>query len=384
MFDPQSIKIGIIGGGQIGKMITQAAKKLGFFVTVLDPTPNCPAGQVADKQIISDFYNKDKLRELVTESDVTTYDIEHIDVDVLKELVDKKYSIHPSPRILGIIQDKAKQRGFLARAGVPIPECEKVNTISEACSILKSFGFPVVLKRRKGGYDGQGVFIIKSKSEIKEAEEVIKEKSILEKFVDISKELALIVVRNKVGEIKCYPVVEMIFDNRANICDMVIVPARIDGETKRESEQIARKTIEYLGGVGVFGIEMFLTKKKEVLVNEIAPRPHNSGHYSIEACITSQFEQHIRAITGLPLGSTELLTPAVMVNILGAEGHEGKATFENIDKILEIPGASLHIYGKQITKPFRKMGHLTIVDKNLDKAIEKAEEAKKILRVIAK
>ncbi|WP_456439738.1 5-(carboxyamino)imidazole ribonucleotide synthase [Caldithrix abyssi] len=368
------MKIGIIGGGQLGKMMTQQAKKMGFYVTVLDPTPGSPAGQVADKQIVGDFYNEQKLRELVNESDVTTYDIEHINTEALKQLENEGHHILPSPRLLEIIQDKLKQKEALTKKKIPVPRYEKVETPDPA--FFEKFGFPLVQKARKGGYDGRGVVVLRNKANLENA---IKAESFIEEFVDFEKELAVIVARNTAGETRCYPVVEMVFDERANICDLVIAPARITKEVEEQAKEIAVNCVEILDGVGVFGVELFLTREGQVLVNEIAPRPHNSGHYTIEACVTCQFEQHIRAISGLPLGSTKLLTPAAMINLLG-EGS-GKPVIEKLRQILSIPGLSFHLYGKSTTKPFRKMGHVTIVDENLERAIEKAEKVKKTFKI---
>jgi len=376
-----STKIGIIGGGQLGKMMAQAAKKMGFYVQILDPTPECPAGQVADRQMVADFFDSKKLREFVLGNDVTTFDIERAN-ESLKELLKEGCLIYPWPQILEIIQDKFKQKEVLVKHNIPTSKYKKVGN-KDIVSSIKEFGFPVVQKVCRGGYDGRGVFIIKNEKDI---EKQIKSESFLEEFVNIEKELAINVARNNRGEIRCFPVVEMVFDQKANICDTVIAPARVSEKIKKESEEIGIETIKALGegAVGIFGIEMFLTKKGKVLVNEIAPRPHNSGHYTIEACLTSQFEQHIRAITGLPLGSSELLTPAVMINLLGEPGYQGKPFFKGIKETLSIPGVSLHIYGKKITRPFRKMGHLTIIDKNIEKAIEKAKKIKKIIKVISK
>ncbi len=374
-------RIGIIGGGQLAKMMTLAAKKMGFNVVVLDPTPNCPAAQVADNQIVSGFYGEEKLREMVSQCDVTTFDIERADESLI-ELANEGYSIYPSPQVVQIIQNKAKQKEMLSRENIPIPKYKKVED-SDITSIVEEFGFPVVQKACKGGYDGRGVFVIKDKSDIEKA---IKTGSFLEEFISFEKELAINVARSTEGEIKCHPVVEMIFDERANICDAVIAPARVSSEIKDQAEQIGTKTVKALGegAVGIFGIEMFLTKEEKVLVNEIAPRPHNSGHYTIEACVTSQFEQHIRAITGLPLGSTDLLTSAVMINILGEEGYEGPPIIEGLNEALSIPGLSFHFYGKKVTRPFRKMGHITILDENLERAIEKAKNARKFLKIKAR
>ncbi len=373
------LKLGIIGGGQLGKMLVQEAKKFGFYVTVLDPTPQSPAGQVADEQIISDFYDEDKIKEIVSKSDITTYEIEHINTQILKELTNERYTINPSPQVLEIIQDKSKQKEILTKFDIPTARWKKV--ADSVTSIIKEFGIPVVQKSCKGGYDGRGVLVIQDEKDIEDA---IKSESFVEEFIDFEKELAMIVARNPDGVVRCYPLVEMIFDKRANICDMIIAPARVSRNIQKKAEKIAINCIEVLKGVGVFGIEMFLANDGRVLVNEIAPRPHNSGHYTIEACLTSQFEQHIRAITDLPLGATDLLIPAAMVNLLGCEGYEGHPIIEGLDKALSIPGVSFHFYGKKVTRPFRKMGHVTVLDENVEKAIEKAQKVKEFLKVKAR
>jgi 5-(carboxyamino)imidazole ribonucleotide synthase len=373
-FNYANLKIGIIGGGQLGKIMSQKAKKMGFHVTILDPTPNCPAAQVSDRQIVGGFYEKEKLEELVMTSDVTTFEIEHIDTAVLKKLYDQGHAITPSPYVMALIQDKYEQKKLLDEQGVPVPRYKKVETAED----LKSFGFPVIQKSRKGGYDGRGVLLLKSESDSTNA---IKEASFIEELVDIDKELAVIVARNAEGEIKCFPVVEMLFDERVNICDSVMAPARVSKEIEAKALEMAAQSIRVLDGVGIFGVELFLTKKGKLLVNEIAPRPHNSGHYTLEACVTSQFEQIIRAVTNLPLGSTKLISPAVMVNLLGEEGCEGEPFVEGIHEALEIPGLSFHLYGKSSTKPFRKMGHIVVLDDDIDKALEKAMRAKNILKI---
>ncbi|MGB9839514.1 5-(carboxyamino)imidazole ribonucleotide synthase [Thermovenabulum sp.] len=369
-------KIGIIGGGQLAKMMAQSAKKMGFFVSVLDPAPDCPASSVCDRVLVGDFYDEDKIRDLAGESEVITYDIEHISTRILKILMDEGYKIFPSPALLEIIQDKFLQKQVLYAAGIPVPKFKLLESLEPGC--FKNFGFPCVQKARKGGYDGRGVQLIRGYEDLKK---ILKVESYLEEYVDIEKELAVMVARSSKGEMKSYPVVEMIFDEEANICDMVIAPAKISEDVEKEAKAIAVKTVEILNGIGVFGIELFLTKDKKILVNEVAPRPHNSGHYTIEACTTSQFEQHIRAITGLPLGSTKLLIPAVMVNILGGKGYEGAPLIEGLKEALSIEGLSFHFYGKSITKPFRKMGHITILDENIEKAVEKAVKAKKLLKI---
>ena len=369
-------KIGIIGGGQLGKMLAQKAKQMGFYVISLDPSPECPAASVSDELIVSDFYNPEKLKELVEKSDITTYEIEHINTAILKELFDKGYKIYPSPYSLEIIQDKLKQKQVLKGANLPVPRFEKVENFE--VSFFEKFGFPFIQKATKGGYDGRGVVVIKDKNDL---DKMLRVDSLIEEFVDMGKELAVMVARNLQGEIKCYPVVEMVFDESANILDLLIAPARIEKEIEENVKEIAIKAVEALDGIGIFGIEMFLTKDKKILINEIAPRPHNSGHYTIEACVTSQFEQHLRAICGFALGSTELLSPAVMINLLGEKGYRGVPLIEGLEEVLSIEGVSFHFYGKRLTSPYRKMGHVTIVDDNLDSAIEKAKKVKERLKI---
>lgn len=373
-FNYSGLKIGIIGGGQLGKIMSQKAKKMGFHVTILDPTQNCPAAQVSDKHIIGGFYDKEKLEQLVKQCDVTTYELEHIDTSILKKLYDDGHNIHPSPYVMELIQNKYEQKKLLDEKGIPVPAYKDVKSKED----LKAFGFPVIQKVKMGGYDGKGVQMLKTPED---TDNCLQTESFIEELIDIDKELAVIVARNMQGEIKCYPVVEMLFDDRVNICDSVMAPAQISKEIEEKCIEICTKCIEILGGVGIFGVELFLTKKGEILVNEIAPRPHNSGHYTVEACATSQFEQIIRAVTNLPLGSTKLISPAVMVNILGEENYEGEPFIEGIHDALEIPELSFHFYGKAITKPFRKMGHITVLDEDINKALEKAMKAKDILKI---
>lgn len=368
-------KIGIIGGGQLGKMMAQKAKKMGFHISVLDPSPRCPASALADELIVGSFYDKEKITQLVSLSDVTTFDIEHIDTETLKTLSDAGHKIFPSPYLLEIIQDKLLQKKVLSENGIPIPKFQNV----ESPDTLLKMKFPFVQKARKGGYDGRGVVVMKNKSDLQNA---IQTESMIEELINFDKELAVMVARSTSGEIKTYPVVEMVFDNRANICDLVIAPARIEKHLAEKATQLAIKSVEALDGVGIFGVEMFLASEN-IYVNEIAPRPHNSGHYTIEACTTCQFEQHIRAITDLPLGSTNLLSPAVMLNLLGDEDYKGKPVIEGLNEALSIPGLSFHLYGKEITSPFRKMGHVTILNNNLEVAIQQAEKIKSILKIKA-
>lgn len=373
-FNYSALKLGIIGGGQLGKIMSQEAKKMGFHVTILDPTYNCPAAQVSDKHIMGGFHDQEKLEQLVQENDVTTFELEHVDTTILKALYDHGHIIHPSPYVIELIQNKYEQKKLLDEKGIPVPRYRSVASDGD----LAGFGFPVIQKAKREGYDGKGVLMLKSADDVQNC---IKTESFIEELVDIDKELAIIVARNMEGDIKSYPVVEMLFDDRANICDIVMAPARITRALEEQVTEIAVKSIEVLEGVGIFGVELFLTKSGEVLVNEIAPRPHNSGHYTVEACATSQYEQIIRAVTNLPLGSTKLLSPAVMVNLLGEEGYEGEPVIEGIHEALEIPELTFHFYGKTYTKPFRKMGHVTVLDDDPDEALKKAMKAKELIKV---
>ncbi len=378
LFPYPLMRIGMIGGGQLGKMTAQIAKKMGFYITVLDPTPQCPAAQIADVHIIGSLYDAEKLKQLAQVSDVLTYEVEHVDTITLKTLEKNGVIIRPAPLLLEIIQDKLIQKQKLVQYGIPVPHFEQVDNLTK--EHLATVSFPIVQKARTGGYDGKGVVILKS---IDDADKILPMPSILEEYVDLDKELAIIVARSIHGEMACYPVVEMIFDDKTNICDIVAAPAHIDATLATEATKIATQAIEKLEGVGVFGVEMFLTKQGQILVNEIAPRPHNSGHYTIEACVTCQFEQHLRAIAGLPLGATTLLIPAVMWNLLGEAEYQGQPTIEGLSEALEIAGLSFHFYGKQNTQPFRKMGHITIIDEKIEGALAKLQQVRNIIKIKA-
>lgn len=372
--NPRDITIGIIGGGQLGKMLIQEAKKMDFTVIVLDPSPNSPCIKMADEYIRADFYDKKSIRKLVEKCDITTFEIENIDTEILYKLEEEGNKIYPSPRVLDIIKDKSKQKEILLKNNIPTSKWERIEDLRETA---KNLGLPFVQKACFGGYDGRGVYVIRSEEDFENA---IERESFGEEYIDFEKELAVVVSRNIKGEIKCFPVVEMIFDEKENICDEIIAPGNIDEEIAKKAKKLAERCIEVFKGVGVFGIEMFLTKDGEILVNEIAPRVHNSGHYTIESCITSQFEQHIRAVCDIPMGSTELIIPSVVVNILGDENAFGLPYYKGIKDVLEIPGVNIHIYGKNEVKPYRKMGHVTIVDSDIQRAVEKAERVKKVLR----
>lgn len=369
-------RIGLIGGGQLGKMTAQAAREMGFFINVLDPQPQCPAASVADAQLVGDLYDGAKIRALARLSDVLTYEIEHIDIDTLKALHDEGYPIYPSPYVLEIIQDKLLQKQVLDKHGVPVPAYQQVDVVD--AEFLANATFPLVQKARRGGYDGKGVAVLKSPDDI---DKVLNTPSMVESFVPFKKELAAMIARDKHGNVACYPIVEMVFDDRTNICDIVAAPADIAPEIAEQARQVAVKAIEVLDGVGVFGVEMFLTQEDSILVNEIAPRPHNSGHYTIEACVTSQFEQLVRIVSDLPLGSPQLLSPAAMLNLLGDEGFQGRPVIAGLAEALAISGLSFHFYDKAITRPFRKMGHITVLAEQVSTALEALEHAKDVLKI---
>jgi len=350
-------RLGIIGGGQLGMMITEAAKNLREHIseiTVLDPTENCPAVQAGAKQIVGDFKDELAILKLAEQSDIITYEIESGNTDVLSKL---KAKIEPSPSTLGIIQDKFLQKTFLSENELPVSQFYEITSLGDLHEKIKELGLPVLLKSRRDAYDGRGNFKITSSDEIEKAYHHFDGKSLMvEKFVNFKMEVSVIAARNTKGDIVTYPLVENIHEN--NILKMTIAPARVSDDVIKDAGEIARKTMEVLKGAGVFGIEMFIDQDDKILINEIAPRVHNSGHHTLQSCKTSQFEQHLRAILGLELGSTDLIHKTVMCNILGPDGFEGK--YKPVE--LEKDNVYLKMYGKDISKPQRKIGHFNVVD----------------------
>ena len=353
--------LGIIGGGQLGMMLTEAAKNMPLDISkviVLDPTKNCPAAKVGAEQIVADFKDESSIRELADRSDIITYEIESGDSIVLKKL-ESKCQINPSPETLFIIQDKLSQKNFLKENNIPVGKFSEITLRSELEAKIEEFGLPILLKTRRDAYDGRGNFKITSVEQISDALNLFEGRSLMvEEFVDFKMEVSVIAARNTVGEIKTYPVVENIHED--NILKMTIAPARINTDISKNAEEIAHKTMEVLHGAGVFGIEMFVTQDDQILINEIAPRVHNSGHHTLQSSKTSQFEQHLRAILGLNLGSTELLHPAIMYNILGPKNFKGVYKIPTID----FDNAFLKMYGKLESKPKRKIGHVNLVDQD--------------------
>lgn len=371
--------IGIVGGGQLGRMMTLAALPLGFKVVVVNPSLNGPAAQVGAEEIIGDLYDPIALKKLAEKADYITVEIEHLDTKTLAEIAANGTPVNPAPATIEMIQDKYLQKEFLQKAGIPLAPFIKIDNIESAKKALTMFSGKMVVKTRHGAYDGRGNMVVKTPEDIEKAFELFNgQKLYAEGFVPFVQEVAIMVARSMHGDIALYPLVETIHER--NICLEVLAPAPVSDDTKQQAEDAARKVAALLQGAGTFGIEMFVTADGSVLINEIAPRVHNSGHHTIEATRTSQFEQHIRAITGLPLGETDLIVPAAaMINILGE--RDGPTVVEGLSEALEIPGVSVHLYGKFPTKVDRKMGHITATAATLDEARERAQKARELFSI---
>lgn len=373
-------RLGVIGGGQLGMMITEAAKNLSEQISeiiVLDPTENCPAAQAGAKQIVGNFKDELAILKLAEQSDIITYEIESGNTDVLSKL---KAEIEPSPSTLSIIQDKLSQKTFLSENELPISQFYEITNLDNLREKINDLGLPVLLKSRRDAYDGRGNFKITSPDEVEKAYQYFDGKSLMvEKFVNFKMEVSVIAARNTKGDIATYPLVENIHEN--NILKMTIAPARVSDNVIKDAGKIAKKTMEVLKGAGVFGIEMFIDQDDKILINEIAPRVHNSGHHTLQSCKTSQFEQHLRAILGLELGSTDLVHKTVMCNILGPDGFEGKYKPVQLEK----DGVYLKMYGKDVSKPQRKLGHFNVVDlndsKDVSELLEMADEIKNSISI---
>ncbi|MDC0523262.1 5-(carboxyamino)imidazole ribonucleotide synthase [Nitrosopumilus sp.] len=373
--------LGIIGGGQLGMMLTEAAKKMPEHISkviVLDPNQNCSASLVGAEQITADFKNKDAIVELSKKADVITYEIESGDSEVLKS-VENNAEINPSPETLKIIQDKFLQKTFLQNNNIPIPEFIKVESLDEVKEGLKKFGYPALLKARRDAYDGKGNFKIDSENEVEKAYDYFKgQKLMLEKFVPFKMEVSVIASRNTKGEIKTFPLVENIHEK--NILRQTIAPARTNNKVSQKASKIASDTMDVLKGAGVFGIEMFVTQNDDIVINEIAPRVHNSGHHTLQSSKTSQFEQHLRAILGLDLGNTQLIHNTIMYNILGNLNFEGE--YQKLD--FSKNNMFLKMYEKKISKPLRKLGHLNIVgmdNQTIDQLLDELSQIKELVEV---
>lgn len=377
------ICVGIIGGGQLGKMIAQEARRMSLKIIVLDPTEGCPASGIADEQIVANFKDENAIMRLAAKCDVLTYEIELANSVALTELDSKSYPVRPAPETLHTIQNKYRQKLFLREHDIDVPDFELVRSEDHLYELCKKFGFPMMLKACENSYDGRGNFLITSNSKVHEAFNYFPNSELIaEKFVSFAKEISIMVARNPRGQITSFPVAENIHKN--SILDTSIVPARISHKVELKAKRMAERTMEVLQGAGIFGIEMFVTKKGDVLVNEIAPRPHNSGHYTNEACSVSQFEQHLRAVLDLPLSRPELLCPAVMVNILGNERSSGSYVMVGLARLLSVPGVKLYVYGKKTSKPGRKLGHITATGRSVKEALIRAAKARNRLELVSK
>ncbi|PIO04518.1 hypothetical protein COT48_00040, partial [Candidatus Woesearchaeota archaeon CG08_land_8_20_14_0_20_47_9] len=379
--------IGMIGGGQLCRMLGEAVeeKRLPFKLIALDPTPKCPGYPYLTKQFVGDFKEEDKIRELAKQSDIITYEIELGNVEILEEIERSGKPVHPSPETLRIIQDKLRQAAFLESKGIPIPRFIGVNNKRELLGAIKELGLPAMLKATKDSYDGRGIFLLQSRDQVDKALSIFAGRGLmLQEFIDFACEVSVIAARSTNGEIKTYPVGENI--HWESILLITLVPARINPSTAKRAREIAARTLDVLKGAGVFGIEMFVRRNGDVLINEIAPRVHNSGHYTIEACKTSQFEQHLRAISGMPLGETDLICKrAVMRNILGDTGeYKGPYEIAGAEDLEGIAGVSLHMYGKKEVRQKRKMGHFTLIDNSGEKTAEELIDEVNKLRDIIK
>jgi 5-(carboxyamino)imidazole ribonucleotide synthase len=375
-------KLGILGGGQLGKMLLADTRKFDIQTYVLDPSEEAPSRIGCNKFFQGNLMDFDTVYEFGKKADVLTFEIELVNLEALEKLESEGTKVYPSPKTLRNIQNKGRQKDFYKTHNIPTAPFQRFQTLEELKTSLEKNNttLPFVWKSAEFGYDGNGVKIVRTATDLANLPDV---ECIAEEMIPFKNELAVIVVRNPKGEIKTYPVVEMEFHPEANQVEYVICPARIDDKVAAKAREIALKVSEAFEHVGLLAVEMFQTENDDILVNEVAPRPHNSGHYSIEASYTSQFENHLRAILDLPLGNTESKVAGIMVNLVGEEGHSGQVVYKNIEQILAIDGVTPHIYGKRETRPFRKMGHVTIVNEDITKARTTAEEVKKLIRVIS-
>ncbi|WP_184549347.1 5-(carboxyamino)imidazole ribonucleotide synthase [Mucilaginibacter sp. FT3.2] len=372
------LKLGILGGGQLGRMLIQQAINYNVTVKILDPDREAPCRKLCDEFTVGSLGDYETVYNFGKTVDLLTIEIEKVNVDALEQLEREGVLVYPQSRIIRLIQDKGLQKQFFKENGIPTADFQ---IISSPKQLEQShIPFPYIQKLRRDGYDGKGVYKVVDKSYLDKA---FKEPSLIEQWVDFEKEIGVIVARNENGEVSTFPLVEMEFNPEANLVEFLISPSTLPFEVQQQAEQIARKIAESLKIVGLLAVEMFLDKNGKILVNELAPRPHNSGHQSIEGNVVSQFEQHLRAIFNQPLGDTACLNNAIMVNVLGEAGYEGPAIYQGIEKVLKVPGVYIHLYGKALTKPFRKMGHVTIVDADREKAIEKARFVQRTLKVIS-
>ena len=380
--NPLEKKIGILGGGQLGKMLYQAATPLGLDIHFMDQSKEFPVGRICPHFVEGSFKSYDDVIDFGRDKDVISIEIEAVNVDALRDLEKEGKQVFPQAEVISLIQDKGEQKQFFEDINIQ----SSAFTLVESAEDLKQkindglIPFPFVQKLRRDGYDGRGVTVIKSESDLSSAFDA---PSVIEDLVQIDKEISVIIARQSDENFAIYDPVEMVVDPQANLLDRQIAPAAISQHLAAEAKLIASTIAYELQIVGLLAVEMFVDTEQRLWVNELAPRPHNSGHHSIEACHTSQYEQHLRVIIGLPLGDTQLVSPSLLMNILGESGHTGPALYEGLESCLALSGVHIHIYGKSITKPQRKMGHINIVDRNLESAKEKYDIIKSSLKVIS-
>jgi 5-(carboxyamino)imidazole ribonucleotide synthase len=373
----QNFKLGVLGGGQLGRMLIQAGIDYNIPFAILDPDPAAPCSSLAEFHCgkLTDY---DTVMTFGAGCDIISIEIENVNTTALKDLSRKGKKVFPQPSVIELIQDKRTQKTFYREHGIPTADFVLTENRQDVFR-HKNF-LPAVNKLGREGYDGRGVQILKTEKELDLA---FDSPGILEKLIPFEKEIAIIVARNESGQILAYPAVEMMFHPAQNLVEYLFAPAQLTDDVSERASLIAKNIIETLEMVGVLAVEMFVTREGEVLVNEIAPRPHNSGHQTIEANITSQYEQHLRAILNLPLGATDLIQPSAMVNLLGEPGYNGPARYLGFEEVINVPGVHVHLYGKRFTKPFRKMGHVTIMDPDLESLKNKASIVKQTLKVIS-
>ena len=371
-------QLGVLGGGQLGRMLIQETINYDVQVHCLDPDANAPCKDVAHSLTVGSLNDFDTVYHFGQDKDVITVEIENVSIEALEKLEAEGKKVFPQPAVLKIIRDKGLQKQFYADHNIPTPAFYLVNNKEEITKYIAEF--PFMQKMRTGGYDGKGVTPLRNEKDLETAFEV---PSVLEKFVDFEKELSVIVARNENGETKVYPTVECEFSPEANLVEFLFSPADVTPAIEKAAEELAISIIDKLGMVGILAVELFLTKDGQLLVNEIAPRPHNSGHHTIECNVTSQFEQHMRSVLNLPLGDTRIIQPGVMINLLGEKGFQGSVIYQGLETAIAIPGVKPHIYGKAETKSFRKMGHITIVASTLEAAKTNGRKVKELVKVIS-
>ena len=378
-FYDADFKLGVLGGGQLGRMLIQEAININLSVHVLDPDAQAPCKEMASSFTHGDFNDYDTVMAFGKDKDLITIEIENVNVDALEDLEASGIPVYPQPRTLRIIKDKGKQKQFYQAHDIPTSPFHLIENKADIAAFTDQF--PFMQKMRVGGYDGKGVTPLINEASLTNAFDA---PSILETFVDFQSEISVIVARNSKGEVSAFPTVEMEFNKTANLVEFLFSPGNTSPDIEAKAQQVAKKVAEDLEIIGLLAVELFVTKAGDVLVNEVAPRPHNSGHQSIEGNFTSQYAQHLRAILNLPLGDTQVVMPSVMVNLLGAPEHTGPAQYEGLEEVLEMPGVYLHLYGKAITKPFRKMGHATIVARDMKTAKKRARQVQETLKIISK